>query len=396
MRDKSLALCLLAFVAGGWIRRGGFTLAVLWQTILLGAGLGTSAILLYLFFYLSFSSQAGGLLPYVFPPTRLPQYLIQFAPFIFILAFLLILTVRSTTARGFPWQVLLRACLDAGARPAEPTLEDAYLFGVRLRIVVRERPVYYETEPRYAALPPRYDEREADYPGYNADNALSGCNDPTTGQKVNKQTKFLPYLARSNWRACNFANTYGFKCADSFAQYMGADYDANGDGQIDSDALAYVQGESEAAYVTRITATLRSTIRDANTHFVSASTSYDYIQSDDTHPTYTGGTVINGATMLDASVYGIGRGPGNCCLELLFTFLQNPKFRLKPVLELIQNYYLPLREKIEWGYNEIYGISGLLNQHPREAMKWRADKAKMDDCFDFYEYCTRQDLGPIE
>ena len=26
------------------------------------------------------------------------------------------------------------------------------------------------------------------YPGYNADNALSGCNDPTTGQKVNKQT----------------------------------------------------------------------------------------------------------------------------------------------------------------------------------------------------------------
>ena len=91
-----------------------------------------------------------------------------------------------------------------------------------------------------------------------------------------------------NWRACNFANTYGFACADSFAQYMGADYDSNSDGQIDSDALRYVQGESEAAYVTRITATLRSTIRDANTHFVNASTSYDYIQSDNTHPTYTG------------------------------------------------------------------------------------------------------------
>jgi lysophospholipase L1-like esterase len=132
------------------------------------------------------------------------------------------------------------------------------------------------------------------YPGYNADNALSGCNDPTTGQKINKQTKFLPYLARSNWRACNFANTYGFTCADSFAQYMGADYDSNGDGQIDSDALRYVQGESEDAYVNRISNTLRATLRDSNTHFVSASSSYDYLQSDDTHPTYSGSTIYVG------------------------------------------------------------------------------------------------------
>ncbi len=130
------------------------------------------------------------------------------------------------------------------------------------------------------------------YPGYNADNTLSTCT--IGGVRQNKQQIFLPYLAKMNWRACNFANTYGFACVDSFAQYMGADYDSNGDGQIDSDALRYVQGESEAAYVTRITSTLRSTIRDANTHFVSASTSYDYIQSDDTHPTYSGGTVSVG------------------------------------------------------------------------------------------------------
>ena len=132
------------------------------------------------------------------------------------------------------------------------------------------------------------------YPGYDADNALSNCTDPTTGQRVNKQSKFLPSIAKMNWRACNFANTYGFACADSFAQYMGADYDSNGDGQIDSEALRYVQGESEADYVTRLTTTLRSTIRDANTHFANASTSYDYIQSDNTHPTYTGSTVYVG------------------------------------------------------------------------------------------------------
>jgi len=132
------------------------------------------------------------------------------------------------------------------------------------------------------------------YPGYDADNVLSNCTDPGTGQRVNKQSKFLPYLARMNWRACNFAAQYGFACADSFAQFMGADYDSNGDGQVDSDALRYVQGESEDAYVTRLATTLRSTIRDANVHLVNASTSYDYIQSDNTHPTYTGSTVFVG------------------------------------------------------------------------------------------------------
>ncbi len=143
------------------------------------------------------------------------------------------------------------------------------------------------------------------YPGYAADNALSGCNDPTTGQKINKQDKFLPYIARINWRACNFANTYGFKCVDDFAQYMGADYDSNSDGQIDSDALRYVQGESENDYVTRITTTLRSTIRDANTHFANASTSYDYIQSDDTHPTYYSSQTI-GINIFTGSGSGSG------------------------------------------------------------------------------------------
>lgn len=142
------------------------------------------------------------------------------------------------------------------------------------------------------------------YPGYNADNALAGCTDPTTGVKPNKQQIFLPYIAKMNWRACNFANTYGFKCADSFADYMGADYDSNGDGQVDSVALRYVQGESEAAYVTRITSTLRSTIRDANVKYTAAGTSYDYIQSDDTHPTYTGSTKFLGL------IGGSGSGSG--------------------------------------------------------------------------------------
>jgi hypothetical protein len=130
------------------------------------------------------------------------------------------------------------------------------------------------------------------YPGYNADNVQSTCT--VNGATVNMRDTFLPYIAKMNWRMCNYATTYGFSCTDSFAQFMGRDYDSNGDGLVDSDALKFVAGESEAAYVTRITSTLKSTLRDANTHYVNSTTSYDYIQSDDTHPTYAGGTVSTG------------------------------------------------------------------------------------------------------
>ncbi|MES2118766.1 MAG: SGNH/GDSL hydrolase family protein [Pseudomonadota bacterium] len=132
------------------------------------------------------------------------------------------------------------------------------------------------------------------YPGYAADNVQSSCTDATTGSTVKMQDRFLLSLARMNYMMCDTARQKGFTCADNFAQYMGADYDSNGDGQADSDALRYVAGESESSYVTRITTTLRSTIRDANTHFVSSGSSYDYIQSDDTHPTYTGSTITSG------------------------------------------------------------------------------------------------------
>ncbi|MEO7150383.1 MAG: SGNH/GDSL hydrolase family protein, partial [Burkholderiaceae bacterium] len=150
------------------------------------------------------------------------------------------------------------------------------------------------------------------YPGYAADNVQSKCTDALTGATVKLQDRFLERVAKMNYWMCAFAGSKGFQCADNFAQYMGADHDSNGDGLIDSSALLYVAGESEAAYLTRITSTLRATIRDANTHFVSSSSSYDYIQSDDTHPTYTGGTVtaglFGGTTGTGAARYTITGG----------------------------------------------------------------------------------------
>jgi len=110
-----LPVYLLVFLLAYGVRRlcAGEVpgLALLGRIIALGAGLGAGAFLLYLFFYLGFSSQAGGIIPYVFPPTRLSQYLVMFGPFIFILAFFLVLAGLNSGQQGrhsFPWREVLR------------------------------------------------------------------------------------------------------------------------------------------------------------------------------------------------------------------------------------------------------------------------------------------------
>jgi 4-hydroxy 2-oxovalerate aldolase len=94
--------------------------------------------------------------------------------------------------------------------------------------------------------------------------------------------------------------------------------------------------------------------------------------------------IIHNANYLDDSLFGIGRGPGNCCLELLVGFLKNPKFNLTPILKFIQDHMLPLREQIEWGYLLPYMLTGMLNEHPRAAIAYRATPDK-DKYAEFYE-----------
>jgi YYY domain-containing protein len=106
-----LALILLAYAAGKYFCGKPLGLPLLGRVAFLGTALGTGAILLYFFFYLSFSSQAGGVLPYIFPPTRLAQYLVMFGPFITILLFFVFFAAwRSASAvspRSFPWKDVL-------------------------------------------------------------------------------------------------------------------------------------------------------------------------------------------------------------------------------------------------------------------------------------------------
>jgi 4-hydroxy 2-oxovalerate aldolase len=100
--------------------------------------------------------------------------------------------------------------------------------------------------------------------------------------------------------------------------------------------------------------------------------------------------VIHDANYLDATVFGIGRGAGNCPLELLLGFLKNPKYDIRPILDLISKEFIPLREKIEWGYIIPYAVSGMLNVHPKAAMALR-DSEEKENYKDFYN--SLLDLG---
>jgi 4-hydroxy 2-oxovalerate aldolase len=100
--------------------------------------------------------------------------------------------------------------------------------------------------------------------------------------------------------------------------------------------------------------------------------------------------MIVGANRLDATINGMGRGAGNCALELLIAFLKNPKFALRPVLKCICDTFLPLQDKMEWGYSIPYMITGFLNQHPRSAIKMRASDSP-DDFVGFYDQMVEEE-----
>ena len=101
--------------------------------------------------------------------------------------------------------------------------------------------------------------------------------------------------------------------------------------------------------------------------------------------------IIHDANYLDGTIYGIGRAAGNCPLELLIGFLKNPKFDIRPILDLISKEFVPLRQKIEWGYIIPYAISGMMNVHPKAAMALRKSEKK-ESYKEFFESLADADM----
>ncbi|MEK7793278.1 MAG: nucleoid-structuring protein H-NS, partial [Candidatus Hydrogenedentota bacterium] len=100
--------------------------------------------------------------------------------------------------------------------------------------------------------------------------------------------------------------------------------------------------------------------------------------------------IIRGINMVDGSVYGMGRAAGNCTTELLLGFLKNPKYNVRPVLDLIQKYFVEMQKELKWGYEIPYMVTGILNKHPRAAMQLMkaVDGASFGD---FYSQLTDEE-----
>lgn len=90
-----------------------------------------------------------------------------------------------------------------------------------------------------------------------------------------------------------------------------------------------------------------------------------------------------GASLLDATVCGMGRGAGNCFLESLLGFLKNPKYHIMPILEFIENYMDDMKRNYVWGYDVPYMLTGILNGHPKSAIAFQ--KEMRHDYTKFYQ-----------
>ena len=78
-----------------------------------------------------------------------------------------------------------------------------------------------------------------------------------------------------------------------------------------------------------------------------------------------------GVSYLDGTMSGMGRGAGNCYMELLLGFLKNPKYNLIPLLDFIEGHIQKLRDDgVVWGYDVPYLLTGRLNKHPRSAIEF--------------------------
>lgn len=94
--------------------------------------------------------------------------------------------------------------------------------------------------------------------------------------------------------------------------------------------------------------------------------------------------IIHNANYVDGSIFGLGRAAGNCPTELILGFLKNPKYDIRPILDVISKEFIPLQKKIEWGYFIPYAITGILDEHPRSAIALRESDRK-ENYREYYE-----------
>ena len=79
---------------------------------------------------------------------------------------------------------------------------------------------------------------------------------------------------------------------------------------------------------------------------------------------------LNREIIIDSCLYGMGRGAGNLCTELITKYLNDnfhSDYKIMPTLKTIDTVLKPIYEKTPWGYSTLYYIAAIHGCHPNYA-----------------------------
>lgn len=74
--------------------------------------------------------------------------------------------------------------------------------------------------------------------------------------------------------------------------------------------------------------------------------------------------------LIDCSIFGMGRGAGNLCTELIAQYMNSKgiaAYNMMPIVETIDNYINPIYLTKTWGYSAQYYMAAIHNCHPNYA-----------------------------
>lgn len=74
--------------------------------------------------------------------------------------------------------------------------------------------------------------------------------------------------------------------------------------------------------------------------------------------------------IIDTSIFGMGRGAGNLCTELMLQYINENienKYYMLPILETIDEFIMPIFKTHSWGYSVPYYIAAINDCHPSYA-----------------------------
>jgi len=103
-----------------------------------------------------------------------------------------------------------------------------------------------------------------------------------------------------------------------------------------------------------------------------------------------------GVSWIDATITGMGRGPGNAQTELLVVALQVHYSigNLVPLLRLIRTWFMPMKTRYGWGINPYYYIAGTYGVHPSYVQNMLDDsRFNEEDRIAVLEYLNKKDAN---